>query len=64
MKETAAAPAEAKGRDTAGRDTATSAPTEVDRATRARRRTRTRRRNGEVVAGETQGNAPARSAEA
>ena len=27
------------------------APTEVDRATRARRRTRTRRRNGEVVAG-------------
>ena len=41
-----------------------SAPTEVDRATRARRRTRTRRRNGEVVAGEPQAGAPARSTEA
>ena len=40
------------------------APTEVDRATRARRRTRTRRRNGEVVAGEAQAGAPARSTEA
>ncbi len=43
---------------------AASAPTEVDRATRARRRTRTRRRNGEVVAGEPQAGAPARSTEA
>jgi superfamily II DNA/RNA helicase len=41
----------------------TSAPTEVDRATRARRRTR--RRNGEVVAGEPQqGNARPSNAEA
>ncbi|MCB5275576.1 DEAD-box ATP-dependent RNA helicase CshA [Arthrobacter sp. SO5] len=43
---------------------AASAPTEVDRATRARRRTRTRRHNGEVVAGESQAGAPARSTEA
>lgn len=43
---------------------AASAPTEVDRATRARRRTRTRRRNGEVIAGEPQAGAPARSTEA
>jgi superfamily II DNA/RNA helicase len=57
-KETATGPAEASAPATA------SAPTEVDRATRARRRTRTRRRNGEVVAGEAQGGAPARSAEA
>ena len=57
-KETAAGPAEAAAPATA------SAPTEVDRATRARRRTRTRRRNGEVVAGEAQGGAPARSTEA
>jgi superfamily II DNA/RNA helicase len=42
---------------------AASAPTEVDRATRARRRTR--RRNGEVVAGEPQqGNARPSNAEA
>ncbi|MDN4642566.1 DEAD/DEAH box helicase [Arthrobacter sp. PsM3] len=40
------------------------APTEVDRATRARRRTRTRRHNGEVVAGEAQVGAPAGSTEA
>jgi superfamily II DNA/RNA helicase len=59
-KETAAPAAEA----TAPAAPKASAPTEVDRATRARRRTRTRRRNGEVVAGEAQGSAPARSAEA
>ena len=57
-KESTAGPSEAPAAATA------SAPTEVDRATRARRRTRTRRRNGEVVAGEAQGSAPARSAEA
>ncbi|MEC5179030.1 DEAD/DEAH box helicase [Arthrobacter sp. CG_A4] len=40
-------------------------PTEVDRATRARRnRTRTRRRNGEVVAGDAQAGSPASSTEA
>jgi ATP-dependent RNA helicase RhlB len=45
---------------------AAAAPTEVDRATRARRRTRTRRHNGEVVAGgeAQQGTSQPRGAEA